>query len=73
MEFPFTNCLQFFFQTDWDFIRLPCHILSADVQRNQSFESLIKNRMPSGKKLLEKIKVYYCFNSKGDDFNVNQL
>ena len=29
--------------------------------------------MPSEIKLLEMFEVYYGFNSKGDDFNVNQL
>ena len=30
-------------------------------------------QMPSKIKLLAGTKVYYCFNSKGDNFKVNQL
>ena len=32
-----------------------------------------KFQMSSEIKLLAGTKVYYCFNSKGDNFNVNQL
>ena len=32
-----------------------------------------KNQMSSEIKLIERTKVYYCFNSKGDNFNDNQL
>ena len=36
-------------------------------------ETLIKIQMISEIKLLERIKVNYCFNSKGDNLNVNKL
>ena len=32
-----------------------------------------KIQMPSEIKLLAGTKIYYCFNSKGDNFKVNQL
>ena len=32
-----------------------------------------KNQMSSEIELYERTKVYYCFNSKGDNFNANQL
>ena len=32
-----------------------------------------KNQCPERLKLVERTKVYYCFNSKGDNFNVNKL
>ena len=70
MEFPIRICLPFFFQTDGNFYQ----IILSHTQGRRPNESLIKkNQMPSEIKLLAGPKVYYCFNSKGDNFKVNQL
>ena len=71
MQFPITNSLPFFFQAD--------EILSDDLvthcrQRSERITNKKQNQMTSEIKLLERTKVYYCFNSKGDNFNhVSQL
>ena len=42
--------------------------------RNRSKRITVKKiQMQSEIKLEERTKVYYCFNSKGDNFDVNQL
>ena len=70
MEFPIRNCLPFFFQTDGIFYQ----IISSHTQGRRSNKSLIKKiQMPSEIKLLAGTKIYYCFNSKGDNFKVHQL
>ena len=71
MEFPIINYLPFFFPNRWYFffIRLFYHILRAQHQTNQ----WLKNQMSSMIKLLAGTKVYYCFISKGDNFNENKL
>ena len=66
-EFPIRNCLPFFFQTDGNFYQ----IILSHTQGRSPNKSLIKN--PNEIKLLAGTKVYYCFNSKGDNFKVNQL
>ena len=69
MEFPIRNCLPFFFQTDGNF----CPIILSHTQGRSHNKSLIKIQMSSEIKLLAGTKVYYCFNSKGDNFKVNKL
>ena len=70
MEFPIRNCLPFFFQTDGIFYQ----IISSHTQGRSTNKSLVKKiLMPYETKLLAGTKIYYCFNSKGDNFKVNQL
>ena len=70
MEFPIRNCLPFFFETDGIFYQ----IISSHTQGRSSNKSLLKKiQMSSEIKLLAGTKVYYCFDSKGDNFKVNQL
>ena len=67
MKFSFKKLFVVFFSKPMGiFIRLSCHILRAEVTTK-------KTQMPSKIKLLAGTKVYYCFNSKGDNFKVNQL
>ena len=68
MDFPITNCLPFFFLTDNFFYLI---ILSHTLGRGPS--KLLIKKFKCHQRLLERTKVYYCFNSKGDNFNVNQL
>ena len=70
MEFPIRNCLPFFFQTDGNFYQI---ILSHTQGRSLNKSLIKKIQMSSEIKLLAGTKVYYCFNSKGDNFKVNQL
>ena len=70
MEFPIRNRLPFFFQTDGNFYQI---ILSHTQGRSPNNLQIKKNQMPSEIKLLAGTKVYYSLNSKGDNFNVNQL
>ena len=70
MEFPIRNRLPFFFQTDVIFFQI---ILSHTQGRSPNNSLIKKNQMSSEIKLLAGAKVYYSFNSKGDNFNVNQL
>ena len=58
-----------FFQTDGNFYQI---ILSCTQGRSPN-KSLVKKKMSSEIKLLTGTKVYDCINSKGDNFNVNQL
>ena len=69
MEIPKRNCLPFFFQTDGNFDQ----IILSHTQGRSPNKSLIKIQMLSEIKLLTGTKVYYCFNTKGDNFKVNQL
>ena len=70
MEFPIRNCLPFFFQTDGNFYQS----ISSHTQGRCPNKSLVKKiQMPSEIKLLAGTKIYYCLNSKGDNFKVNQL
>ena len=70
MEFPIRNCLPFFLQTDGSFYQ----IISSHTQGRSPNKSLVKKILiPSEIKLLSGTKIYYCFNSKGDNFKVNQL
>ena len=70
MAFPIRNCLPFLFQTDVNFYQ----IIVSHTQGISLNKSLIKKiQMSSEIKLLAGTKVYYCFNSKGDNFKVNQL
>ena len=70
MEFPIRNCLPFFFQTDGNFYQ----IISSHTQGRGPNKSLLRKfQMPSEIKLLAGTKIYYCFNSKGDNFKVHQL
>ena len=66
MEFSIRNCLPFFFQTDGNFYQ----IISSHTQGRSPNKSLVKK---SEIKFLAGTKIYYCFNSKGDNFKVNQL
>ena len=69
MAFPIRNCLPFFFQNDGNFYQ----IIVSHTQGISFNELLIRKiQMPSEIKLLAGTKVYYCFNSKGDNFKVNQ-
>ena len=70
MEFPIRNCLPFFFQTDGNFYQI---ILSQTQDRSPHKSLIKKNQMSSEIKLLAGTKVYYCFDSKGNNFKVNQL
>ena len=70
MEFPIRNCLPFFFQTDGNF--LSDYRVTYSGQKSQQIAGK-KILMPSEIKLLAGTKIYYCFNSKGDNFKVNQL
>ena len=70
MEFPIRNGLPFFFQTDGNFYQI---ILSHTEGRSPNNSLIKKNQMPFEIKLLARAKVYYSCNSKGDNFNVNQL
>ena len=69
MEFPIRNCLPFFFRTNGNF----CQIILSHTQGRSPNKSLIKIQMSFEIKLLVGTRVYYCFNSKGDNFKVNQL
>ena len=70
MEFPIRYCLPFFFQTHEIFYQ----IISSHTQGRSPNKSLIKKiQMPSEIKPLAGTKIYYCFNSKGDNFKVHQL
>ena len=70
MEFPIRNCLPFFFQTDGIF--LSDYLVTYSRKKSQQIADK-KSQMLSEIKLLAGTKVYYCFNSKGDNFKVNQL
>ena len=70
MEFPIRNCLPFFFQTNGHF--LSDHLVTYSGQKSQQIADK-KIQMASEIKLSAGTKVYYCFNSKGDYFKVNQL
>ena len=70
MEFPIRNRLPFFFQTDGNFYQI---ILSHTLGRSPNNSLIKKNQMPSEIKLSAGTKVYYSFNSKGDNFNMYQL
>ena len=70
MEFPIRNCLPFFFQINGNFYQI---ILSHTQGRSPNKSLIKKVQISSEIKLLAGTKVYYCFNSKGDNFKVNQL
>ena len=70
MEFPIRNWLPFFFQTDGNF--LSDYLVTYSGQKSQQIAGK-KIKMPSEIKLLAGTKIYYCFDSKGDNFKVNQL
>ena len=70
MEFPIRKCLPFFFQTDEIF--LSDYRVTYSGQKSQQIPDK-KIQMSSEIKLLAGTKVYYCFDSKGDNFKVNQL
>ena len=49
-------------------------IISSHTQDRRPNKSLVKKiQMPSEIRLLAGTEIYYCFNSKGDNFKVNQL
>ena len=54
----------------WEF--LPVYLVTYSGQKFQQIADK-KFHMSSEIKLLAGTKVYYCFNSKGDNFKVNQL
>ena len=64
MDFPIINTLPFFFQTDGICFYQITLLHTLDKGSNKS-----KTQMSPEIKLLERTKVYYCFNSKGDNFN----
>ena len=70
MEFPIRNCLPFIFQTDGNFYQI---ILSHTQGRSPNTSLIKKIQRSSEIKLLAGTKVNNCFNSKGDNFKVNQL
>ena len=70
MEFPITNFLPFFFQTDCNFYQI---FLSHTLSRGPNESRIKKNGMPSEIKLFERTEVHFSFYSKEDNFNVNQL
>ena len=70
MEFRIRTCLLFFFQTDRNFYQI---ILSKYSGQKSKQIADKKFQMSSEIKLLAGTKVYYSFNSKGDNFKVNQL
>ena len=70
MEFPIRNCLSFFFPNRLEF--LSDYLVTYSGQKSQQIAGK-KNLMPSEIKLLAGTKIYNCFNSKGDNFKVNQL
>ena len=70
MEFPIRNCLPFFFLIDGIF--LSDYLVTYSGQKSQQIADK-KIQLSSEIKLLAGTKVYYCFNSKGDNFKVNQL
>ena len=70
MEFSIRNCLPFFFQTDRIF--LLDYLVTYSRQKSQEIADK-KIQMSFEIKLLAGTKVYYCFNSKGDNFKVIQL
>ena len=63
MKFPITNL-----PSRREFYQI---ILSHTLGRGPN-ESLIKDHLRLEIQLLESTKIYYCFNSKGDDSNVYQ-
>ena len=70
MEFPIRSCLPFFFQTDGK--SLSDYLVAYSGQKSQQIADK-KIQMPSEIKLLAGTKIYYYFNSKGDNFKVHQL
>ena len=70
MEFPIRNCLPFFFQIDGNF--LSDYLVTYSGQKFQQIADK-KIQISSEIKLLAGTKVYYCFNSKGDNFKLNQF
>ena len=70
MEFPIRYSLPFFFQTDGNFYQI---ILSHTQGRSPNKSLIKKIQIPSEIKLLTGTKIYYCFNSKGDNFEVHKL
>ena len=67
MEFPIRNCLP---PNRWEC--LSDYLVTYSGQKFQQIAGK-KIPMPSEIKLLAGTKIYYCFNSKGDNFKVNQL
>ena len=70
IEFPIRNRLPFFFQPDGNFYQI---ILSHTQGRSPNNSLINIDQMSSEIKLLAGTKVYNSFNSKGDNFYVNQL
>ena len=70
MEFPIRNCLPFFFKTDGNF--LSNYLVTYSGQKSQQIANK-RIQMSSKIKLLAGTKVYYCFDSKGDNFKVNKI
>ena len=65
MEFSHKKLFAIFLPNRWEF--LSDYLVTYSGQKSKQFADY-KNQMPSEIKL-----VYYCFDSKGDNFNVNQL
>ena len=70
MEFPIRNCLPFFLPNRREF--LSDYLVTYSRQKSQHIADK-KIQMSSQIKLLAGTKVYYYFNSKGDNFKLNQL
>ena len=60
-----------FLSNRWDSFLLD-YLVTYSRQKSQQIADK-KNKMSSDIKLLAGAKVYYCFDSKGDNFKVNQL
>ena len=69
MEFLVRNCLPFF-PNRWEF--LSDDFVTYSGQKSQKIAGK-QIQMSSEINLLAGTKVYYCFNSKGDNFKTNQL
>ena len=70
MEFPIRNWFAVFLPNRLEFLS-DC-LVTYSGQKSQQIAGK-KIPMPSEVKLLAGTKIYYCFNSKGDNFKVNQL
>ena len=70
MEFPIKKMFAIFLPNQREF--LSDYLVTFSGQKSKQIAGK-KIQMSSEIKLLAGTKVYYCFNSKGDNFNVNQL
>ena len=66
-DFPITKCLPFFLPNRWEI--LSEYLVTYSEQRSKQ----IADKNIIREKVLERTKVYYWFNSKVDNFYVNQI